>query len=223
MSMKRTRSQVVFTPKRDKRQPKRRRIVKSSVQGLIASSRSEAKVIDFFDNISPTSAGIVRTSVSSFSSGTGYRNQFVGRTLFPISLDIRLQIVGPGGAVAPTDQFDSVRLVVFQWMGNLAPTVATVLQTASNISPILEDSKNDLNILADRMYPLWCTSALTNFNSWNSYMERIFIKGRRMVPINMNSTPVFVSGGLYYLAIANSAAAPVPQVGITFRITFLDS
>lgn len=198
---------------------------------LIHAPRAEIKAIDYTNTITITNAGSVTSSIASFTQGVNYFGNFIGRTLKPVGLDFRFHLVGPGQTTggAITDLFDCVRLVVFQWMDDDVPTISGTLQTVNTNSPILIDNYNNINVLIDRLFPLWVTAfdstATTGATAFKNYSERIYIKGKKMVPIEMSTIAgtKFMGGGIYIALVCGSTTVPHPTMSFDMRLTFQDS
>jgi len=191
--------------------------------------RSDPKVTDFYYAATAvTSSGTILNLLANLTSGTGYLNNFVGRQLTPIGLDIRYQVIGcQSNALAASDLTNNVRVMIFQWDDAVTPTVAGVLQAASTnmMSPILITNYDNITVLHDKLYSTWITSfdATSGYANSNAYTRRKYIKGFRINPITWNSGAVDPQkGGLYALLISDSGVTPNPFVTLTSRLTFND-
>lgn len=210
---------------------KRRTSTKLNQIQLLHAPRNEVKAIDFANSTTITNAGVVVSSLASYTQGVNYFGNFIGRTLQPVGLDMRFHLVGPGQATggAVTDLFDCVRMLVFQWMDDDVPTISGILQTLNTNSPILMDNYNNINVLVDKLFPLWVTAfdatATTGATCFKNYSDRIYTKGKRMVPIEMGTAAgtKFQNGGVYLAFICGSTTAPHPTISYDLRLTFRDS
>lgn len=206
--------------------------LKANQLQILRARPDEVKVYDasVVDIANVTGVVINPLVTQAFAQGTAQRNEFIGRFLTPIGLDLRFHVVGPAqasGATVP-DLFDNVRVVVFQFLDSDVPTVAGVLQTSSHLSPLNLTNYNNINVLMDRLFPLYPTAIDSDSNAcmYNNYSERVYIKGKKMVPIEMNTdgaSNTFQKGGIYWCQIGNSTVAPHAAVQVHMRLSFKDS
>lgn len=192
--------------------------------------RSDPKVTDTNNAGSITSTGTILNLQANLVTGTGYKDNYIGRKVTPIGLSVRFDLAGAQSNVfAGADLNNFSRLLVFQWMDNTTPTVATVLETivggAIVLSPILMANYNNIQVLVDKTFPTWVTyyDSSSGYSASNGYNEVRYVKGKKMVPLEFTtSTVVPVKGSIWALLVSDSAIAPSPAYTLYTRLTFLD-
>lgn len=174
-----------------------------------------------------TTAGTVLNLMTSMVAGTGYKNNYIGREIQPVGLDLRISVVGAlSNAFAAADLNNQTRIMVFQWMDDAVPTVASTLEGGSVLSPIEINNYNNIEVLYDENFATFMAAfdPVNNYGSSTSHTRRIYIKGKKMRNVEFNSTGGGLSkGGIYAVIVSDSAIAPSPTYAIYSRLTFLDS
>lgn len=197
---------------------------------MVKGPKREIKVLDYYtSNLGVSAAGVILTPLVNFAQGTGYFNQFIGRTIKPLGLDLRWYSTASVASLSPiigADQNNIVRYLVFQWMNNTVPVVADILQdtvTAPSMSPINITNYQYIKVLADIVDPVWLTYDTSSTAGGISTFGRRYIKGKHMSEICMDTNgPKWAEGGIYILMVSDSGAVPNPGGKMFTRLTFED-
>jgi len=166
--------------------------------------------------------------------GTGIQNAYIGSQVDPVSININYTVAGcEASAVIPLgpDTYNTVRLVVFQWLGDTTPTIADVLQigsgTSAVYSPLNLDNEDKINMLCDRRHAFYLTntqvSSGTPYPNSNAVTGRIFIPGYKMAPPNFNSAGnATTKNDIYFFHLSDSNVSPNPTVSYYARFKYID-
>ena len=187
------------------------------------SGRTELKVSQYSNAAAVDSSGAVWQPIASgLSRGTAF-NQFIGNELLPTSFRVQYSIaMGPGVGPTAGDGTNVVRVLVFQWLDSTVPAPAGVLATVSPLSNILWTNRENIHVLADRFHALKQASSATA--SWDMVVDTIYIKGKKLVPIQYNTiTNTPQKGEIMMLIISDSSIATHPYVTFFTQLTFTDS
>lgn len=194
--------------------------------------KPDFKITDTFTNpTSITTAGTVINLTASMTQGANWKNNYIGREVQPVGLDLRFNLVGAlSNAFIGSDLNNITKVLLFQWMDDAVPTTATLLESgataAGPVSPILFSNYNNIEVLYEETFPTFIQAydPANNYGSSNGYTRRIYIKGKKMRTIEYNnSNGGTAKGQLYLLVISDSALAPSPTFDAYTRLTFLDS
>jgi len=215
-----------------KRQRGLPRVVQQSL--MYRKVRPEYKATDVIvQSQAVTSAAIIQDLTDNLVRGNSQFNNFVGGTIDPISITVKIQLVaGESNSLIPVgpDTNNITRIVVFQWLGDTVPLVGDIFQNTGgqatqsgwNMSNI-----DKLNILMDRQYATYLTTfqsnALSTTVSGNCIADKAYIKGRKMAPINFSQNGLVPAGNnLFFIYVADSSLQPHPTLTANIRLTFID-
>jgi len=153
------------------------------------------------------------TGAGAITQGVGAA-QYVGTTIRPTYVMIK-------GLITPADATNLVRVFVIQVITTGTPTVSNLLQSVGNIRAPLSslDVHYDktYRVLADRLYSVDTTSVVQKY-------FKIKIGMRQMRPIHFQgASGAYETGGLYVLAVSDSAIAAHPIMRMYWRIHYKDA
>lgn len=199
----------------------------ASDYALIRNPRPETKILDVASgSTNITTTGTVFNLLSGIAVGTAADGNFIGKQIFPISLDIRWEIIGAqSNLMAGADLSNKTRLLVFQWQDASTPNVTGVLKTADPLSPISFVNYDNIQVLRDRIYSTWVQSydSGSSYANSNAITKRWYIKGKHMTQISYNAgAGSWQKGQLYLVAISDSSVAPNPVFKLYSRLVFTD-
>jgi len=233
--MKRTLSQSMV-----KKQPPRKRVKnQKKLPRALAQTLNyrttipEYKVTDnITSNQSVTTTGIIHNCTTNLVRGTGALNNFIGNNVTPVGLQVRYQIVsGESSSIIPVgpDTNNMTRVVVFQWLSDTVPAISDIFQSTAGLAPISpwkQENLDKLNILSDRNYATWLVSyqynSLSTTISGNAYTDSVYIKGKKLLPIQFSQAATPNQNNIYVVFIADSTAVPHPTCSCMTRITYTD-
>lgn len=154
-----------------------------------------------------------------------YQN-FQGSTINPTGIRWRLVVTGAtGNALLNADVFNKLRFMVFQWNDDSVPTISAattgVLQFSSTTSGKSVANQTNLIVLVDKLV---CTFAQTDAAAQSSSTCEVYegyIKAKKIAPIIFTPGSVsYKKGGLFALALSDSAVAPNPNIVFECQIMF---
>lgn len=122
---------------------------------------------------------------------------------------------------ASADVFNSVRIILGQWKGNLTgPVAGLVLDFAESVDPVVApysmQNKPLYTILSD-------TVVTVDVASNTQVVKSIFVPGSRIKRTEFaRSTDSAISGDLFVVIVSNSALIPNPDVEVTIEGMFTD-
>lgn len=196
----------------------------------------EIKVLDVnTGSTSVTTAGVT-AKLSSVAQGAS-QNQRVGDQLLAKQLQFMYTItVGATGLIAAADQYNTVRVIIFEWHqddGLAAPTVANILDTGLSVTKTISaynwDTNHDYRILYDQSHvvfntPIWNGAAVT----WSHGVGGTFATSKPVtIPLShkldYDASTTFGTRMIYALFISDSAFTPNPTIEMTSRFLFEDS
>lgn len=208
--------------------------VRAITRGLL---RNEVEV-KAFDTTTNSFTVSTAGSVAKLTTVTQGATQVtrVGDRLKKKRLDFKYSIqVGATGLIAAADQYNTVRVIIFEWHmddGLAAPVVANVLTTTptnKSLAMYNYDTDHDYRILYDRSHvvyntPIWNGAAV----QWNHGPDGTFCNERVQTlelkgDIEFDAGSSFGTGHLYALFISDSAFAPNPSCEFVSRLLFEDS
>jgi len=180
------------------------------------------KYCDYSASGNVTSTGTVLSVFTDLIRGDAGRNEFDGNEIKPQALTLKYYM--------QTNQtYNSVRVLVFQWMDSVTPVPSGILQTTSTnfatISPILVTNKKFIRVLHDRTHVFAPTAGgdTTPIGLGVAPCQTIYIPGKRLRPVRINSsTNVIQDGNIYILTISDDALTSYPQLYWFSRVTFAD-
>lgn len=167
-------------------------------------------------------SGTLTSLLANLSRGDNGLDQFSGNMIKPQAITFKY--------FCNTNQvYNNVRVILFQWFDATAPTVATVLQTTSNIyavlSPVLITSKPNIKILYDQTHTFAPTASgdTTILGEGIVPVQTVYIPGKRLRAVKFNaSSTARSSGDLYLLHISDDSLATFPAISWYSRVTFSD-
>lgn len=161
--------------------------------------------------------GIAVNLMASITRGTGYLNNYLGARIKPTGLSVRL-------CMRPGDPSNIVRMILLQWMDQSVPSAITLLESSSNwLSSIETSALSKCNVLYDSTWVLNNQYATAQSYSEQLPVKAIYIKGKKMFPIEFDNTgDTIIKGCLYMFLISDSGATPHPTFSRYTRVTFAD-
>jgi len=162
--------------------------------------------------------------------------QRIGDMLMRKQLNMSYTItVGATGLIAAADQFNTVRVIVFEWKeddGLTTPVVANIIDTsvstAKTLSPINYDVKHDFKVLYDKSHvvfntPVWNGAAVT----WSHGVGGTFATQSPIVmqlkgKIEFDANSANGVGHLFVLTISDSAFTPNPTCEFVSQLRYTD-
>jgi hypothetical protein len=211
-----------------------RQQVRAIARGMIAAE-VETKAFDTTSNSFTVSTAGSVLKLTTVTQGATQVTR-VGDRLKKKLLSFKYSIqVGATGLIAAADQYNTVRVIIFQWHmddGLAAPVVANILTstpTNKSLAMYNYDTDHDYKILYDRSHvvyntPIW-NGAAVQWNHGdggtfcNDKVQNIALKG----DIEFDAGSSFGTGHLYALFISDSAFAPNPSCEFVSRLLFEDS
>jgi len=153
-------------------------------------------------------------SLTSIAQGTGDAN-YIGDSITPLYVTIR-------GLTDAADNVQALRVIVFQTLGNTAPTVATLMQYASGtiyscLSPVKKNTRRQYQILRDKIY-----TTTTSGPAVRAFKIKIPMYGLQITEFT-DAAGTIGTGGLYMLLMSDSTIPTHPQTRVLWRVTFTDS
>lgn len=187
---------------------------------------------------SATTSGVLKdlsASVQGIAS-----EQHIGDKIYAMGLDVRYNIeVGSNGLLAAADQYNSVRIIIFQYKEDTSVATIAVNQildtggrTLPEMAPYRWDFDHAYKIMYDKTHTVFNTPY---WNGANSFWEKgygahydsqtIKFKGKKLHnrEIEFDADTTGGKNKYYALIISDSAHAPDPQVCITAQLYYKDS
>lgn len=187
------------------------------------TGRVELKVTYKNDAGSVTTSGVIDKLTSNLSRGTSGIDNFLGLELLPTSVRVNVGMTMGQSAIAYGDGTNFMRVLVFQWLDSTTPAIGGILQDATSpFSMTRWENRENIMVLADRLFALKQTGLQQD--SHDAIAERIYIKGKRMVPIKYNAAGSAVQkGDVYIIILSDSSVTANPYVVYNSQITFTDA
>lgn len=163
--------------------------------------------------------------------------QRVGDSAALAHLDLMYSIeVGSAGLIAAADQFNTVRVILFQWKesdGLTAPTAAIILDAATSGTTTDRIINNDdpqlFRVIYDQQHvvfntPIWNGAAVIWYHGVGAHFAlkapiRIPLKGK----ITFDSGTSYGYNKIWALVCSDSAFAPNPTIDIGWQLCFTDA
>lgn len=183
-----------------------------------------ADVNAIFANV--TDAGTVVSAFTNLIRGDNGLNNFAGNQVKPTSIRLRfsLQITGQPAIFA-----NIVRVMVVQWWDASVPTATGILQTVGGTNSILcppsLTNKEQMTVLADKVYDLTPKSGNGTAQGPELITRSIYVPGKKLKRTKFNSTTTAIQdGGIYMLFISAQPATQTvfPQIAYYSRVTYTD-
>lgn len=171
----------------------------------------------FGAGIGVSNSGEVFSLFNNMTRGDGLLNNFDAASVFPKNISGRFKWVAG-------DSANVVRLIIFQWFGDIVPVPSGILD-ASSIgtlgAPLAMwhvENKPLRRILFDETVQLQ-----TDAGQGLDYVQKFFVPQSRLKPVRMGTTaPAMQDGGLYALAITDSGAVTHPALDLHVQTVFKD-
>lgn len=194
------------------------------------------KVNDTFNNLQVDVTPSFISVLSGMTTGSAARGQYVGRTIAPVGLDLRFEIIGSQTSTfLGADLYNNLRLMVFQWMDDATVTGAGTFQSIADglgagfatTSPITFKNYNNIEVLMDENFQTFINAFESTPGGYavsNLQCGRRYIKAKKMREVEFDGTggDTTTKGGLFYVVVSDSVAVPNPTINIVSRLTFLD-
>lgn len=218
--MKRTKQQ----PQRQAKRPRLSRTLSAPIQAANTTSNAITKQVEYkvADAAAAASAidstGLVADLLNNLVRGTSYINNFLGNKIKPVGIQLRY-------SWRCGDPANVCRIVCFQWLNSTVPTTADVFATATGPWSALNfDNIQYLNILHDRIWNIndFFGSPAASRSQFGTE-KTVYIKGKRILPVDFASGSATVNkGGIYMALISDSGSATHPSISYYTRVTFAD-
>jgi hypothetical protein len=197
--------------------------IRIGANGYLNRPKAGAPKLKLFDSTASTqNASTTATLVplSGPAQGTAV-NQRTGDT---VRLCDRL-VLNYTTSSQNADVFNTVRVIVFQWIPNTAltvPTAASILQNANNIlSPYDFQNSNQYRILYDAVHLMSGTAAgPTSAGNQGFYGELSLSRALKLLEFATGA--VTGSNQLYLMFLSDSALLPFPLMNYWVRVFFYD-
>jgi len=203
----------------------------------LRSVHPDFKVTDTHNaGFAPNAPATIISLLENMSTGTGMKDEYVGRTITPVGLDVRLELIGSQTSTfVGADLFNNSRILVFQWMDDATVTEAGILQSVAEglspgfktTSPINFSNYNNIEVLVDENFQTFINAFEPTTGSYATsdlhFMHR-YIKGKKMREVEFDGSGANTTrkGGLFAMLLSDSTAAPNPSFNLYTRLTFLD-
>ena len=155
------------------------------------------------------------------SRGTDAINNYIGNEVLPTSVRVNIGLtIGPS-LVANGDGTNFLRILIFQWYDSTLPATSGVLTTSSSpFSMLYWPNRENIKVLADRLVALHQYGLKQD--SYDSWCEEIYIKGKNMIPIKFNAAGNGTQKGEIYILILSDSSVPAsPYFLINHRLLIL--
>lgn len=188
---------------------------------LYKPPKVDLKYADMTSNVNVSFSGVITSVFSNITRGDNGLNNHIGNTLHPkyIACDYYFHT---------TQTYNSLRLMIFQWMDPVAPTLTSLLQNTltgfATISPIYLASKSNIKVFADHKFTLAPTAGGdTTPTGLGVHQGTVFIPERKLKPVRFNPTVNQITDGNIYVMVVSDDLAPVyPQCFVYTRVAFTD-
>lgn len=222
----------LYNPSYKKQKTKKSRYGKS---GVTARPRnSEIKVTDTTGlSLDATTSAGVQDQTINLVRGTGNYNNFIGRTIEPISITVRWEVVGAESSsfipIGP-DTNNLTRITLFQWMDASVPTANDIFERPGSdavLSPFNVNNLDKLSILSDKCIATHlihtATSGVTYASNSTNHCGKIYIKGKRLKEILWTASGAdTISNNIYLCYVSDSTAIPHTKFTYNTRLAFYD-
>lgn len=201
-----------------------KRIAKVASQVMEAKEKEEVELklyeptevfLDFIDN-----GGHIFNLSNLMIQGTA-KNQRVGNQIKLQSYYTRMFMRGN----LASQNYHSIRIIIFRWLTPGDPTAAAVLQLSANtqnrhLSQLNNDNSRNSHIFYDNTYLMSIQDA-NKFGVPGVVNDKIYIKLKGAAEWSASGTNN-ERGNLYLLAISDSASIDAPQLSFTGRLRYTD-
>ena len=174
------------------------------------------------------------TPLTSIAQGD-QSTERIGHTINPTSVILRYRFRGTDGTIFSNDQYNNVRVIVFQWFADAAndpPSALRILNSYGTVPYCTEQydtrDSDKYKILYDKCHKMETTAAYYDTSSSTAYTYtsgtntiRVKLKNlRKVVYKNFLSTPG--TGAVYVLFFSDSSVTPHPVLHGTAKLTYSD-
>lgn len=160
--------------------------------------------------------GVVQALHANLTVGTG-ANQYLGTRIHPIYLHIRYKI-------AAADLTNIVRIIIVQVRAGGVPTLANTLESVSNVRAPLSDYEVDYNHTYTVLFNRLITVEGGNAPGSSTFrIGEIKIRPKKLRAMFWTAAGTIERGGIYFLAISDSAIASHPTVEFYSRLHYKDA
>lgn len=187
------------------------------------SARVENKVTFYGGAQAISTTGYIQALTDNMARGTAAVDNYLGNEVLPTSVRVNIGLtIGPS-AIANGDGTNFMRVMVFQWLDSTTPALSGILNTATSpFSMLYWHNIENIRVLADRLVPLWQPGLKQD--SYYAWSEKIYVKGKKMVPIKFNSAGTAAQKGeIYLLVLSDSSITANPYMTYQSQITYTDS
>lgn len=222
----------LYNPSYKRQKTKKSRYGKSTVTAR--PRNNEIKVTDTTAlGLFAQSAANVQDLTINLTRGTGNYNNFIGRTIEPISMTVRWEVVGgESNAFLPIgpDTNNLTRMTLFQWLDASVPTQNDIFERGGSDSPLSPFNINNidkLSILYDKCIPTYlihtATSGVTYATNSQNFCGKIYIKKRKLREILWTASGTdTISNNIYLCFVSDSTVSPHPSFTFNSRLVFYD-
>ncbi len=171
-----------------------------------------------------TSTGAITSLLANLTRGDLGKDNFGGNHVIPQAITLKYYMT-------TNQNYNSCRLMVFQWFDSATPAVTGIIESNSlhvgTISPTLITNKSYIKVLYDQTH-LMAPTAMDGAGNvgGNGLIQpvKVYIPGKKLKPIRYNSgTNVVQDGNLYVLIISDDSLTSYPLVTWYSRVTFSDN
>lgn len=225
--MSRKRGPSLSTEMAGRPQVKRRRTQSTaSVESIVRKElrkKTDFKVTDASTaSANVTSSGTIESLTRNLVRGDNAKDNFIGSVVKPHGIYLKYNL-------HTNQDYNSCRVMVFQWMDNVVPTPGGILESiATNLGTLsakLWTNSEFIKVLYDKH----CVLAPTAGGDTNTvlgqgtFWDTIYIPGRKLKRMKFNSTTNTVQdGALYILFISDDSLTSYPVINYYSRVTFDD-
>lgn len=168
-----------------------------------------------------SSSGTIQSLLTNLVRGDNAKDNFQGSIIKPQGLYMKYNL-------HTNQEYNSCRVLVFQWFDSGTPAVTGVLETnATNLgtlSPKLWTNSEFIKVLYDK-HVIISPSAGGDSTviGQGVFCDTLYIPGRRLRRVKYNSTTnVIQDGNIYVLFISDDSLTSYPVINYYSRVTFAD-
>ena len=155
---------------------------------------------------------IIHDVLGGITAGVG-PSQYIGETIKPISWTVRYT-AGVG------DIHNGTRLILMQWIGKIAPSIGEIFEQYIPHSSFKHDNIDDMIVLRD----IYLNQRTNGYGPGPSDQPlsngKIYIKGKKMIPIQFNTDGGITNGMPLLICISDSLVPPDPFIVYYSRMLY---
>ena len=187
------------------------------------AARVEMKVTHLNDAQTVSNTGYIQSLTANMTRGNAAVDNYLGNEVLPTSVRVNIGLTMGPSLVANGDGTNFLRVIVFQWYDSTSPAVSGILNTSSSPFSMLNwVNIENIKVLADRLVNLHQYGLKQD--SYDSWSEKIYIKGKKMVPVKFNVAGTAAQKGDIYLLVVSDSSVPAnPYMTYQSQITYTDS